>query len=173
MKNSLILLSICFLAFSFTLPSNKSTGVKFNESGWSATVKQAKEQNKPIFVFVRTYTCQISARMDDVFEDPTVAAFFNENFVCIQLNPDKPLENLRVSNWGATGVPTFFFFNTNKDKITSFNGYREPAAVIKEAEKALKMMGIKDYKRGTVQKTDPNKKSNKKEDDDDDDDDKK
>ena len=169
MRKLIALFTIIALAFGF----KSSNGVKFHEDGWSAAVKQAKESGKPIFVFARTATCQTSARMDQVFKDPKVAAFYNENFVCVQLYTENTMDNLRTSNWGLTAVPTFFYFTNKKTQMGTFTGFRDAAAVIKEGEKALGKMGIKDYKPGTVEKEDASKKKDSKDDDDDDDDDKK
>ena len=165
MKKLIILFTITILAFGFK-SSNK---VNFHEDGWSAAVKDAKQTDKPLFVFARTATCMTSARMDNVFKDPKVAAFFNANFVCVQLFTESPMDNLRTSNWGLTAVPTFFFFTNKKDKIASFQGFRDADAVIAEATKALKMMGVKDIKGGTIEKSDGKGKKSDKDDDDDDD----
>ncbi|MCX6350648.1 MAG: thioredoxin family protein [Bacteroidetes bacterium] len=140
------------LIISFSFSSTNNVGVVFNSAGWSDVSKKAKDNDKPIFVFIRTYTCVTSARMDGVFKQPNVAAFFNENFISTQLNPDKPLDNVRVAQWGATGVPTFVFLSSDKKLIHKFYGYKDEKGVIKEAEKALKLMGIKNYKMGDASK---------------------
>ena len=166
MKKLIILFTITALAFAF----KSSSGVKFHEDGWGAAVKEAKQSGKPIFVFARTATCMTSARMDNVFKDPRVAAFFNANFTCVQLFTENAMDNLRTSNWGLTAVPTFFFFTSGKDKVSSFQGFRDADAVIAEGTSALKKMGIKDIKGGSVEKSDGKGKKDAKDDDDDDDD---
>jgi len=163
------LLTLIILISSAFNSSSYTGGVNFQDETWSAAVKHAKAVNKPIFAFVRTSTCRISARMDQIFHDPKVAAFFNANFVCVQIFTENALDNIRASNWGATGVPTFFFFKPNKEKIYTFSGFREADAVIKEGETALKMMGLK----SNPGKIDPNAPKNKKDAKDDDDEDEK
>ena len=161
---------ICLLALAFSFPASK--GVEFNSNGWGQVAKEAKSQDKPIFVFIRTSSCNQSARMDDIFTQPNVSSFFNANFVSTQMDPDKPMDNLRVGNWGASSVPTYVFLNSNKKVIHKATGYKEEAAIIKEAEKALKMMGIYDYKKSEAPKGNskpaPKKKSTTDEEDEDD-----
>ena len=97
-------------------------------------------------------------------KQPKVSQFFNDNFVSAMLNPDNTMDNLLVSTWGATSVPTFMFFNKDKKLVYSIAGYADEDRIIQEAEIALKMMKegktIKDMKKET-----------KEADDDDDDDD--
>lgn len=171
MKKIFLFLMAGLMAMAFSFPASK--GVQFSSNGWGQVSKEAKNQDKPIFVFVRTNSCNISARMDEVFEKPNVAAFFNANFVSTQMDPDKPMDNLRVGNWGANAVPTYVFLNSNKKVIHKATGFKNEAAIIKEAEKALKLMGIYDYKKGDVSKEQSKPASKKKstEEDDEDEDD--
>lgn len=169
MKKIFLFLIAGLLAFAFSFPASK--GVQFSSNGWSQVSKDAKNQDKPIFVFVRTNTCNVSARMDEVFEQPNVSAFFNANFVNTQMNPEKTIDNLRVGNWGASSVPTYVFLNSNKKVIHKSTGFKSEAAMIKEAEKALKLMGIFDYKKGDVAKEKAKPATRKKSDEDEDEED--
>jgi thioredoxin-related protein len=145
------------IILAFVLMAASPRGINFHQEGWAKTSSFAKDQGKPIFVFVRTQTCMRSARMDDVFKQKEVADFFNANFVSLQLDPDKPMDNLRVTNWGAQGVPTFVFFDAEKNKVHMIKGERGAIDIVKEAEKALKMAGIKDYtKPGKITQTTKN-----------------
>ncbi len=149
MKKWIGILGLLIMSIAFGAATN-GKGTEFSSAGWGPTTKMAKQNNKPIFVFCRTYTCMVSKRMDDVFKDPAVAQFMNENFVCIEQNVDNTMENLRANNWGIQGVPTFVFLDSHKDKVFMSHGYHDPAAFLRDAEKALKAAGITNYKKPTI-----------------------
>lgn len=137
MRKLHFVLAALLLLSTASFKADTTKGVNFILTGWGDIVKQAKDQDKPIFVFIRTQTCQVSKKMDGVFLNPAVAKILNDNFVCGQLDPDKTLDNFRVSNWGATGVPAFAFLNKKKKLVSFSDGYQDPKTMISTVQDAL------------------------------------
>jgi len=153
MKALKFIFSLGFL-FIGVLFCNAQGKIHFDQvKGWNSAGKKAKAENKPIMAFIRTSTCQISKRMDEVFENPELAKYINDNFVTVMIDPDNGLDNLRVTSWGATGVPTFIFFNSTKDKVFMAKGYHTPQNFVNMADKALKLAGVKNVKKPVLDPT--------------------
>jgi thioredoxin-related protein len=137
MKKIHFIFAVLLLFSTTAFKTDTSKGVNFILSGWSDIVKEAKTQDKPMFIFIRTQTCEISKKMDGVFLNAGLSKFLNDNFVCGQLDPDKPLDNFRVSNWGASAVPTFVFLNKKKKLVSISDGFQDPKMMLKTAQEAL------------------------------------
>ncbi|MDQ3072207.1 MAG: thioredoxin family protein [Bacteroidota bacterium] len=137
MKKTLLTL----ISFAFILVSFKSAkeGVNFQSGNWSEVTKEAKEEGKPIFALVCTSSCSRCAKMkEDIFSDPEVARYFNENFVSIIVNPDEdPMSNMRVTNWGVTTTPSYVFLDSKKKVQHIGKGLMTKEEILEEAESAL------------------------------------
>lgn len=141
MRTSHFLVIAFFFISLVSFKTDRTKGVKFITSGWSDMVKVSKAEDKPLFVYIRTKTCHTSKKMDGVFQNEAVAKILTENFVCGQLNPDNPIDNLRVSSWGATGVPTYAFLNSKRRVVLITNGYKAPNEMIELVQRAMEKLG--------------------------------
>jgi len=139
MNKNLAIIAIFFvLLTSFRFAGDKKE-INFIDNDWKAAKDASKAQDKPIFVFLYTSTCQISARMkDEVFTNPKVATEFNDKFICVMMDMDAFQNQLHVNAWKATGSPTWVFLDKNRDLALKESGFKKPDEIIALAEQALK-----------------------------------
>jgi thiol:disulfide interchange protein len=77
---------------------------------WQEATSKAEAENKPLMVNFYTDVCPECDKMDRItFSDGEVAAFLNENFVNVKINPDKPETQYLGREYGIWGVPTNVF----------------------------------------------------------------
>lgn len=137
------LMVITFFLSSYTPPHKQDgiAGVHFIEGGWFEAANAARKEGKPIFAFVWGPNCLESTRMlEDIFPDSDVAEFFNENFINYKINGNDLKNNMRVSNWGVTSLPSFIFLTPRRKVVLMKKGFHKNEDLIKIAKIALKKM---------------------------------
>lgn len=134
LKLMLVMFSVvCLLSFK----SDHKDGVQFIQ-GYNEAVKISKALDKPIFVFVHTKSCTVSKRMDaQIFTKTELGEYLNDNFICLSMDPDNVFENFRVSNWGATGVPSYVFLDMKRKMVSISSGYKDEKTMKRIAQDAL------------------------------------
>jgi hypothetical protein len=137
MKRLHYLITTIILLTLVSFKTDKSKGVQFITNGWGNIVKESKASGKPIFIFIRTQTCHTSKKMDVVFQNEGLAKVLMDNFVCGELDPDNTIDNLRVTAWGATAVPTYAFLNQKRKLVAITNGYKDPKAMVQLVQEAI------------------------------------
>ena len=139
MKKRLMILGAIFIVFTSFTFSGSNKQVNFIDNDYKAAKEASKEQNKPIFVFIYTSHCNMSSKMnDEVFSRADVAAEMNNKFICVMLDADATLNNIRITAWGTSTTPTYVFLDKNRDLALMHKGYTEAPDFIKLAEEALK-----------------------------------
>ena len=125
-----------FLAMSFS-GANKMPGIQFNDGNLNEVSRKANDEEKPIFIFVGAPFCNLSQRMNRIFNNKEVGNYFNEHFVCKMMDASTTFNNLRLSNWGVTSVPSFIYMDSQKHIIYKSTGYKDEDDLIAEAGKVL------------------------------------
>ena len=133
MKRIIILALLIFVSFcSF------SEGIKFEESSYKETLKEAEKQNKLVFIDVFTSWCGPCTHMaNTVFTDDKVGEFFNKRFLCLKIDAETKLGKKLVKKYKIQGYPTCIFINGSEEMIYNCIGYKSTDAIIEEANKAL------------------------------------
>ncbi len=137
----------------FVLPTyGQKVGIQFDRSmNWGDVVKKAAQENKYIFVDVMTTWCGPCQSMaQQVFPDEEVGKFFNEHFICVQVQLNKTeKDDEYVRAWYADAdriqktyqirtVPTLLFFNSKGEIVHSMPGATtSPKAFISLGQAAL------------------------------------
>lgn len=103
----------------------------------SAGIENARIQKKPILMFFYTEWCVYCKKMDsEVFSDPEISRYMNENFISMRVNPEKDNETIEMMGekippaklmayTGSNGFPTTLFLSDNKKPVTTVPGYVE------------------------------------------------
>ncbi len=108
------LISILFILFCLNL---QAQGLD-NEPSLSEAFAKAKVENKLVFVEYYHAECPVCKRLEPLFSDSLMRAFYNKNFVNYKLNTekDRPEEKAFLDSLGLKpeSVPMFFFFDKNK-----------------------------------------------------------
>ncbi|MCB9260753.1 MAG: DUF255 domain-containing protein [Flavobacteriales bacterium] len=135
MKKALLLL--LFVSTLFTISSTtKTQHVAWKQ--WNEGYPSAKSQNKVAIIDVYTDWCGWCKKMDkDTYEDSTIMAMIDEDFVAIKFNPelgglynvnDTTLDGrtlLSAMNQGGpnSGYPTTFFYIPSINQMYKVPGY--------------------------------------------------
>ena len=94
-----------------TLTSFAQSSIRFYEISVEDGVKKAKASGK--FLFVDTYAvwCIPCKKMKRVFTDKDVAAYFNKNYINIQINMDGPNGRATYNDYDVVFLPTLMIFD--------------------------------------------------------------
>lgn len=124
MKSLLLFSTLFFAALSLTAQEPAPNAEKI----LSAAYKQAKKEDKNVFILFHASWCGWCKKMDASMNDSAVAKYFTDNYVIIHLTveetPDKKnLENeggytLKTKYHGATaGLPLWLIMDTKRNLL--------------------------------------------------------
>ena len=85
MKSLKLLLLLLFVLFSELLIS-QSASVQFRNDIYESALTSAQQQDKPIFIDTWAEWCGPCKKMEPVFRDPALAAYFNQHFVNVRID---------------------------------------------------------------------------------------
>ncbi len=133
MKKVLFTLLAAVISFSLS-----AQGINFEENHeLSAALAKAKSENK--LVFIDAYAewcgpCKIMAR--DIFPLPEVGEYYNENFVNLMLDMEKP-ENREISQkYEVRAFPTYLFLDSEGELVHKALGSMPADRFIEVAKQA-------------------------------------
>lgn len=127
--------------FSFLLISSFAfgQGIDFKKESYAELLKQAKKENKAIFIDVYTSWCGPCKHMSEqIFPLQAVGEKYNQNFICVKLDAEKSEDGKLVAKkFGVNAYPTLLFVNGDGELVYRFLGGRDENGIIKEANKAI------------------------------------
>jgi thioredoxin-related protein len=89
----------------------------------------SKIDKKKVFLHFYADWCGFCRKMaKDTFQDSTVVAYLNENFMPIMVNTDREPET--AGNYGVSGLPTTVFLTEMGEPIFSVPGYIPPDSLM-------------------------------------------
>ena len=104
----------------------QSDGIEFANYNWEMALKEAKEQDKLIFVDCYTSWCGPCKWMaSEVFPQKAVGDFYNENFVNVKLDMEKGEGILFAKAYGIRAYPTLMFIDANGNMVHKGLGGRD------------------------------------------------
>lgn len=116
---------------------NNKRSITFQEMSLEEAMKQAKKDNKLIFVDAYTDYCQPCVLMvKNVFSLDKVADFYNQNFINLKIHFGKEKE--LAEKYGTSGYPSFLFINGDGKLVHMAGGYTEGDKFVNYGEEALK-----------------------------------
>ncbi|WP_319521185.1 thioredoxin family protein [uncultured Desulfosarcina sp.] len=103
--------------------------------------QRGEAENKKVFLVFNADWCRYCLKMEkETFQDPSVIAYVNRNFVPINVNSDK--EQAVADKFNVRGLPSTWFISENGDRIGSRPGFI-PAD---EMLQILKFIGSDSYR---------------------------
>jgi thioredoxin-related protein len=103
--------------------------------------QRGEAENKKVFLVFNADWCRYCLQMEkETFQDPTVIAYVNRNFVPISVNSDK--EQKIADKYNVRGLPSTWFISENGDRIGNRPGY----IASDEMLKILKYIGTDSYR---------------------------
>ncbi len=116
---------------------NNSRSVQFLKMDWEAALRQAKAQDKPVFLYLEKENCRECLLMEkNVFNLDRVADFYRKNFISLRISGE---QQKKVSEeYGVKEYPAYFFVNGEGKLIYRTSGLFTEKEFLQEGEKVLK-----------------------------------
>lgn len=97
--------------------------IKFEKSQFKNALATAKQENKVIFVDVYARWCGPCKVMEkEVFTDAEVATVYNENFINIKIDGDRPEGNAFMKKYDIRSYPSYLFIDASGEVIDRRSG---------------------------------------------------
>jgi len=126
---------LLFIAsFSFA----QKTGIVFTKkTSWSDILKEAKDQNKLVFLDAYTTWCGPCKKMDrDVYPQKMIGDFYNKNFVNVKMDMEKTIGPEIGQRYGISAYPTFVFVTPDGKVAHRSAGYHTVPQFLKLGQDA-------------------------------------
>ncbi|MCB2146439.1 MAG: thioredoxin family protein [Deltaproteobacteria bacterium] len=102
--------------------------------------QRGEAENKKVFLVFNADWCRYCQQMEkETFQNPTVVAYVNRNFVPISVNSDR--EQDIAAKYSVRGLPSTWFISENGDRIGNRPGYISADEMLK----ILKYIGSDSY----------------------------
>ncbi len=132
-----------YIIFSYSLLLSISViaqdqHIQFVQENLETALTKAKESNKIIFVDAYTTWCGPCKMMEKkVFTDPSVASFYNENFVNLKLDMEKGDGLTFAKKHSVRAYPSLLFINDDGELVHKSLGYQQADRFIELGKAAL------------------------------------
>ena len=136
MKNKILFTAvlICLLQ----LQEAKGSDSLYFHKNMATAIKEAKKDNKIIFVDAYTTWCGPCKRMSEItFKDDAVIAFLNQHFVCAKLDMERG-EGIKFAQmYDIAAYPTLLFTDSEGKMLHCDAGYKDAAAFLAVCRTAI------------------------------------
>lgn len=117
---------------------NKAQEIVFIENSWKEALKQAKLQNKLLFVDAYASWCGPCKMLKlSTFHNAKAAAFYNANFVNVSIDMEKGDGPFLASDWQIQAYPTLIVFDPDGKPILGTVGFISAKDLIRFGNAAL------------------------------------
>ncbi len=100
--------------------TQKGDGIQWKS--YEEGIKQSATEDKKVFLVFNAAWCRYCVKMEkETFQDSSVIAYVNRNFIPISVDSDK--ERAIATKYRVTGLPNLWFLAANGDRIGNFPGY--------------------------------------------------
>lgn len=122
------LASVCLLVVlsttSFKPAGGPEPGIQFTSARWAEVVKQAKAQNKVIFLDAYASWCGPCKMLQkQVFTQKTVGDYFNKRFINVKMDMEKGEGPSLSQVYPLEAYPTLLFIDGNGRVVKKAIGY--------------------------------------------------
>lgn len=122
-------------------------GIEFFNGTYAEAKALANQNNKNIFVDAYTTWCGPCKRMvKETFTDSKVGAYFEQNFIAIQIDAENESESEFFSEYTATAYPSLFWLDNNGDLLDIHIGFLDASGFLEATKLALEKNLMANYK---------------------------
>ena len=119
-------------------PPTHPSHIVFIENSWTVALKQAKIQNKNIFVDAYATWCgPCKLLKTTTFNDEKAAAFYNSNFINVAIDMEKGQGPSLAAQWGLQAYPTLIIFKPDGKPVLGTVGYINATDLLRFGKQAL------------------------------------
>ncbi len=120
------------------LQAATAQGIEFYHGTWAEAQEKAKTEGKLIFVDAYASWCGPCKRMSStVFTQDKAGAFFNENFINLKIDMEKPENAEFAGKYPVSAYPTLMFLDATGKLVTKDVGAKEVEQLLDFARKAV------------------------------------
>ena len=120
----------------------QESGIEFFKGSFQEALDKAKTEDKLIFMDAFTTWCGPCRRMSsNVFPDPAVGDFYNQNFINLKVDMEKGEGPTLSGKYSVASYPTLLYIDFNGKIVHRSSGGRPPEAFIELGKEALKKQG--------------------------------
>lgn len=135
---ALVLSSILLGGIPYSAASQSKDGIQW--MSYDEGRQRSEAENKKVFLVFNADWCRYCLQMEkETFQNPTVIAYVNRNFVPISVNSDRQ-QNV-AAEFGVRGLPSTWFLAENGDRIGNRPGYIDATEMLS----ILKYIGSDSY----------------------------
>ncbi len=132
-----VIISLVLVA-KVPVKKHEGTGIHFFEGTWKEAVAKAKKEKKAIFLDISASWCGPCKYLKrSTFPDGEVGAYFNKNFINIEVDGEVGEGIELAQRFKITGYPTLLFLDKTEKILLQTAGYRPPADLIAVGKHAL------------------------------------
>lgn len=134
MRKIVLLIMICVFA-----AGAKGEGIRFFKGSFQEALKQAKAENKKVFVdFYTTWCgpCQLMSK--NIFPDDEVGEYFNKYFINYQINAEDKAYLPEVKRYGVAAYPNMLILDTDGNVLGRQLGATDKNGFLRFAKLAVK-----------------------------------
>jgi thiol-disulfide isomerase/thioredoxin len=133
MKQIIIVVTL----FCLNLSGLFGQGINFSNAEWESVLDQAKAEGKIVFVDAYTTWCGPCKQMDKkVFSSKKVGTYFNDNFISVKMDMEKPQGLTMGNRYNVFVYPTLLFIDGYGSLVHRVAGYQDVKALIEEGQLA-------------------------------------
>lgn len=135
----------------------QGAGIEFFYGTWEQALEKAKQEEKLIFVDAYAEWCGPCKRMArNVFTQDAVGAFYNENFINLKIDMEKPENKAFSSQYPAAAFPTLYYIDFTGEVVQKIKGAQTVEGFINLGKTALNKNDRSDYYAGLYEKGERN-----------------
>ena len=122
----------------FSLQVAVAQGIEFYHGTWAEAQEKAKAEGKLIFVDAYASWCGPCKRMaNTVFTQEKAGTFFNENFINVKIDMEKPENAEFAGKYPVNAYPTLMFLDAAGKLVSKDVGAKELETLLEFARKVL------------------------------------
>lgn len=134
MKRMMILLTILLAGM---VGNTYAQGIRFWKGSFEEATREAKRQDKLIFIDFYTVWCGPCKSMSNgVFPREDVGEYFNEMFICCKLDAEREGKDV-AKKYGVSSYPTLLFINADGEVISKISGAIPAETLIEQGRNAV------------------------------------
>lgn len=133
-------LLVAFFLQQLCIPAHGGNGgIHFERRGWHEILQMAKSQHKLVFADFYTQWCGPCLNMvENVFSLPEVGAFYNDHFICVQIDAEHGEGVALASKYHVRLYPTYCFIDPDSEQAVHVSSSTQtPETFIETGKGAL------------------------------------